>query len=140
MTRTFGLAALVAFLIPGLTAAAPALRPAKRIDPKVRELRLEQIRALKEQLEGQFERVKIGKDPLVVFLEAVRKLAEAEVDIAETREAELAALSNALRLLTVVEGQMEELQNAGLQTGQGVAQVRAARLEAEIQLEKWKKR
>jgi hypothetical protein len=97
MTRTFGLAALVAFLIPGLTAAAPALRPAKRIDPKVRELRLEQIRALKEQLEGQFERVKIGKDPLVVFLEAVRKLAEAEVDIAETREAELAALSNALR-------------------------------------------
>jgi hypothetical protein len=140
MTRTFAVAALVAFLIPGLTAAAPALRPAKRIDPKVRELRQEQIKALKEQLEGQFERVKIGKDPLVVFLEAVRKLAEAEVDIAETREAELAALSNALRLLTVVEGQMEELQNAGLQTGQGVAQVRAARLEAEIQLEKWKKR
>jgi hypothetical protein len=138
MIRTFGLAALVAFLIPGLAAAAPA--PAKRIDEKVRELRLEQIKGLKEQLEGQWERVTVGKDRIGEFIEAIRELGEAELDIAETREAEQAAPGNRVRRLKETEDKMQQLQMAGLQSKTGVAQVRAARLKAEIQLEKWKKR
>ena len=40
--------------------------------------------------------------------------------------------------LTTAEADTLQLQQAGLQTKQGVAQVKAARLKAEIQLEKLK--
>ncbi|HVK11948.1 MAG TPA: hypothetical protein VM597_24455 [Gemmataceae bacterium] len=122
MTRPLVLATLL--VIPGLAAPAPALKKGP-LDPKVR---------------GQWEWVKIGKDPLVVFLEAVRKLAEAELEVAETPEAGEASLVEAVKQLKQAEAEMKDLQNAGLQTRQGVAQARAARLEAEIQPEKWKKR
>jgi hypothetical protein len=138
MTRTCVVAAFVALAIPGLLAAAPA--PEKRIDAKVRELRKAQIVALKEQIEGQWERVTVGKDRVGEYIEAIRELGEAELDIADTREAELAALEDMVRRLKETEDKTVQLQMAGLQAKAGVAQVRAARLKAEIQLEKWKKR
>jgi RNA polymerase sigma factor (sigma-70 family) len=123
----------------GILAAAPGTKdPPKPTSDRLRELQKERVEALKEQLQGQFERVKIGKDPMIQLLDAIRELYEAELDVAENREARVAAMDRAVSDLKVVEEQVAELQEAGLQTKQGVAQARAARLKAEIQLEKIK--
>ncbi|MBO0701286.1 MAG: TIGR03067 domain-containing protein, partial [Zavarzinella sp.] len=114
--------------------AAPKAR-AKPENKRLRELQQERVKALEEQLRGQLERVKNGRDPLIQLIEAVRELADAELDLAETREAKLAAVERLVRVLRETEQQLQELQTAGLQTKQGVAQARAARLKAEIQLE-----
>jgi hypothetical protein len=119
------------------------IKPAPKDLPKdptrrLRELQAERIEALKVQLEGQFERTKVGKDPLIVLIDAIRELAEAELDIAETKEARMAAVEKMLRALMVCEQQLQELHQVGLQTKQGVAQAKAARLKAEIELEKLK--
>jgi hypothetical protein len=138
MTRTFVLAVLVTVVLPCLAVAAPG--PKKEpLDAKVRELRKEQIKALQEQLSSQIGNLKIGKDSILTFIEAVRDLGEAELDLAETREAELAALSGVVKRLQVAEDEMEQMRMAGLMTKAGVAQMRAARLKAEIQLEKKKR-
>jgi uncharacterized protein (TIGR03067 family) len=105
---------------------------------RLRQLQEARVKALQTQLEGQFERVKIGKDPLIHLLDAARELAEAELDIAETKEARVAAVEKLLKLLTDAEKQLIDLQQAGLQTIQGVAQATAARLKAEVELEKLK--
>jgi len=126
-------------LLQGPLAAAPAGKEAPPpSSSRLRELQRERVKALEEQLQGQFERVKIGKDPLIQYIEAIRELAEAELDLAETKEARIGAVEKAVRELTVCEEQMFQLQQAGLQTKQGVAQAKAARLKAEIQLEKLK--
>ena len=117
--------------------AAPA--PAKQpVPPKLRELQRERVKALEEQLQGQWERVKIGKDPLITLLDVLRELGEAELDLAETTATEVAALERAVDRFKEAEEDMGKLVAAGLQTKQGVAQVRAARLKAEVLLEKRK--
>lgn len=105
---------------------------------KLRQLQKERVAAIKEQLQGQYERVKLGKDPLLLFIEVIRDLGDAEFDLAETREQRLAALEGVVNRLREGEEQTEDLQRAGLQTKQGVAQIKAARIKAEIQLEKFK--
>jgi TolA-binding protein len=112
----------------------PPADPTKRL----RELQIERVETLKEQLNGQFERVTIGKDPLIQYLEVVRELAEAELEIADTKEARLAAVERMVDELKQSEKFVVSLHQAGLQTKQGVAQIKAARLKAEIQLEKLK--
>ena len=64
----------------------------------------------------------------------------ARKDLAETKEARIAAVEKMVRELTDCEEQVMQLQQAGLQTKQGVAQAKAARLKAEIELEKLKLR
>jgi RNA polymerase sigma factor (sigma-70 family) len=115
-----------------------AERPGKSDQTRLRQLQRERVKALDNQLQGQFERVKIGKDPLTTLLDAARERAELELELAETKEAKLVALESWLRDLRYVETQIKELHRAGLQTFQGVAQATAARLKAEIQLEKLK--
>lgn len=118
--------------------AAPGPKDSKAASDRLRELQKERVAALKEQLQGQFERVKIGKDPLIQYLDAVRELCEAELEIAESREGRMTAVQRAVTELKETEEMMAQLQAAGLQTKQGVAQAKAARLKAEIQLEKIK--
>jgi hypothetical protein len=131
-------------LVIGVLAGPPLLAaPTGKETPppsssRLRELQRERVKALEEQLQGQFERVKIGKDPLIQYIEAIRELAEGELDLAETKEARIAAVEKMVRELTVCEEQMVQLQQAGLQTKQGIAQAKAARLKAEVQLEKLK--
>ena len=105
---------------------------------ELRQLQKERVAALKEQLDGQYERVKIGKDPLIHFIEAIRELGDAELDVAETRGQRLAAIEGMVNRLREGEEETAKLVNAGLQTKQQLAQVKAARLKAEIQLEKFK--
>jgi RNA polymerase sigma factor (sigma-70 family) len=112
----------------------PPEDPMKRL----RKLQAERVEALRSQLDGQFERVKIGKDPMIQYLHAVRELAEAELELADTKESRMAAVEKMVKELTTAEAETLQLQQAGLQTKQGVAQVRAARLKAEIQFEKLK--
>ena len=142
MSRAFQ---LVTALVFGLGAVGPPLTAApvgKEAPPpssaRLRDLQRERVKAMEEQLQGQFERVKIGKDPLIHLLNAARELAEAELEIAETKEVRIAAVEKLLKLLRDAEEQLLQLQEAGLQTAQGVAQARAARLKAEIELEKLK--
>jgi outer membrane protein TolC len=134
--------AAVAVLLGVACGSLPAAPGGKEAPPpsssRLRELQHERVKALEEQLQGQFERVMIGKDPLIQYLEAVRELAEAELELAETRDARLAAVEKMVKELTTGEEKVLELQRAGLQTKQGVAQAKAARLKAEIQLEKLK--
>jgi Sigma-70, region 4 len=117
-------------------AAAPV--PKAPTSERLRELQRERVKALEEQLNGQFERVKIGKDPLIQFIDAIRELADAKLDIADTRDAKLKVLEEKVKMLEVVEEQVSDLQKAGLQTKQGVAQIKAARIKAEIEQEKLK--
>jgi hypothetical protein len=116
--------------------AAPALKDHKGLTKQAREDLQARTAALGKQLSGGFERVKIGKDSLVDFLQVLRDWYEAEVALAETREAERLVLENALRRLTVVEEQMAQLHQAGIQPYDSVVQCRAAREKAQLELEK----
>jgi len=133
--RLFIVVALVVALVsPSLLTAAPT-KDSKVDSKRLRQLREERVAALEEQLQGQFERVKIGKDPLIQYIEAIRELGEAELELAETTAARLAATEKMVKQLQDCEDQIKALQQAGLQTKQNVALTRAARLKAEIQLE-----
>jgi len=132
----WALALVVATAGPlSLSTAAPVGKETKVDNKRLRQLRQERVAALEEQLQGQFERVKIGKDPLIQYIQAIRELAEAELDLADTTAARIAATEKMLKQLQDCEEQVKALQIAGLQIKQGVAQARAARLKAEIQLE-----
>ena len=115
-------------------------KPASKDSPayRVRLLQEERAQALRTQFEGQFERVKIGKDPLLVLLDCRRELWEVETALAADHADKLKAAEGCIRDLTVIEEQLVQLRDAGLQTKEGVSQGRAARLKAEIELEKLK--
>lgn len=137
MKTRIALALLVLVPISGL-AAPVGKESAPPSSDRLRQLQKERVAALKEQLQGLYERVKIGKEPLIDFIEAIRELGDAEFELAETREQRLAAYEGMANRLREGEEETEQLQRAGLQTKQGVAQIKAARLKAEIQLEKFK--
>jgi hypothetical protein len=120
----------------GAAQAAPALKHPKGHTAASRAALRDRIAALREQLQGGFERVKIGRDSVGEFLAAVREQYEAEVALADTREAERAALENAARFLAVCEDQLTELHRIGLHPADGVRQAQAARLRVELELEK----
>ena len=137
--RSFALVTIAGWLAAGQpVAAAPA--PDRQIDEKIRELRKAQIEELRQQLEDQLERLKLGKDRVVTLVTAIFDLGEAEVEVAETKEAAQTALDAMVKRLKDAEDSVEEWRVAGLATRAQVAELRAARLKAEIQREKWKKR
>ncbi len=125
-----------------LTEEKPAIPEAKRAAPqankRIRELQAERVEALKEQLQGQFERVQIGKDPLIQYIEAVRELGAAEYELAETQADRIKTVERMVKELQDCEQRIKELMTAGLSTKQHVAEAKAARLKAEIELEKLK--
>lgn len=141
MTRirrvTLGLWVILAWAASDRSAdAAPAA--SGKPSEAVRHLQKERVKALKEHLQGLYERVKIGKDPLLNLIDTVRELADAELELADTPAQELAALEIAVARFREVEKDVEVLVPVGIQQPQNVAQVRAARLKVEIELEKRK--
>jgi RNA polymerase sigma factor (sigma-70 family) len=120
---------------------APAETP-KNVGPpaneRIRKLQQERVKALQQLVEDRMERGRTGQDALDKVLEPVRELAEAELELAETREARINAVEKLLEQLTTIEGLLDRLQQAGLQTRSGVLEAKAARLKAEIDLEKLK--
>ena len=141
MTRirrvTLGLWVILAWAASDRSADAA---PAASGNPSeaVRQLQKERVTALKEHLQGLFERVKIGRDPVVSLLDTLRELADAELELADTPAQEVAALEIAVARFREVEKELEVLVPAGLQRAQNVPHVRAARLKVEIELEKRK--
>jgi hypothetical protein len=131
------LASMTWFAAAGVAAPVGKESPPPTSD-KLRQLQKDRVGALKEQLKGLFEHVKLAKVQMFEFIEANRELGDAEFDLAETREQRLAALEGVVNRLREGEEQTEELQRVGMQTKQGVAQIKAARIKAEIQLEKFK--
>lgn len=122
--------------LPAAVAASePSSRPAGE---RVRELQRERVMVLEEQLEGLFGQMAERKDLPSTYLEAIRELGETELELADGRSAEQAVLERTLRRFKDAETKIISLQEAGLQTKQGVALAKAARLKAEIQLEKRK--
>jgi RNA polymerase sigma factor (sigma-70 family) len=117
---------------------SPKKETPKVDNSRLRKLQEARIEALKTQLQGQFERVKIGKDPLITLLDLLHELKDAELEIASSVEAKVEIVARVLKQLQVTEEQLIELQEAGLQTKEGVAQAKAARLKVEIELEKLK--
>jgi outer membrane protein TolC len=140
MYRTLGLYTLICLTAFAVGGSAVSAAPVGKEKPseRLRELQRERVKALEEQLQGQFERVKIGRDPMVTLLDALRELTEAELDLADSPAAEVAVLERSLGRHREVEDEVAKLVAAGLQTKQGAAQVRAARLRVEVQLEKRK--
>jgi hypothetical protein len=118
-----------------LAAPDPSARPAGE---RVRDLQRERVKVLEEQLDGLFGLMAERKDPPGTYLEAIRELGEAELDLADGRAAELVVLERTLRRLQEAEKKIGALWESGLQTKHSVAQARAARLKAEIQYEKRK--
>jgi hypothetical protein len=134
MVRGLLMAAAVGLAVAGPAGAAPEVK--EKSAERIRDLQQQRVKALKTQLDDQLDRVLLGKDPVFVFVAAVQDLAEAEADLAEAPEARVAALEGAVDRLKDAEAKMSTLLQRGLQTKSGVAQVTAARLKAEIQLEK----
>jgi hypothetical protein len=116
--------------------SAPALKDRKGLTKEVRDALRKRAAALREQLQGGFERVKVGKDSVADFLQAVREWYEAEVALADTRDAERAVLQNVSRWLAVGEEQMAVLHQARLQPYDAVLQWRAALEKLRLELEK----
>jgi hypothetical protein len=122
--------------LPAATAAPdPVARPPGE---RVRELQRERVQALEQQLDGLFGVMAERKDQPTTYLEAIRELGEAELDLADGRAAELAALGRAVRRLQDAEKKIGALWESGLQSKHSVAQAKAARLKAEIHLERRK--
>jgi hypothetical protein len=122
--------------LPAATAAPdPVARPPGE---RVRDLQRERVKALEEQLDGLFWVMAKQKDPPTTYLEAIRELGEAELELADGRAAELAARERTVRRLQEAEKEIGALWEAGLQSKHSVAQAQAARLKAEIQLERRK--
>jgi outer membrane protein TolC len=112
------------------------LKDRKGLTKEARERLQKRVAALGEQLTGGFERVKIGKDSLADYLPALREWYETKIALADTREAERAVLENASRFLFVVEEQLAQLHQAGLQSYDSVLQAQAARAKVQSELEK----
>ncbi len=120
---------------PAKTDSAPKPSAA---NARIRHLKQERIKALSEQVDGLYERVRIGKVPLGEFIEAHREFCEAELEFATSQYERIRIRERLVEGFRTVEIQIGELQVAGLQSKQCVAQARAARLKAEIDLEKLK--
>jgi outer membrane protein TolC len=76
---------------------------------RVRELQGERVKALEEQLKGQDERVAVGREPLVTWLDALRDLEEAELDLAEKPAAEVEVLERSVRRFREAEDKVTEM-------------------------------
>jgi|GEM_PF-5556014 len=139
--EVFGICTVAVFIgsvSPGPAEAAPALKDPNGETSQSRKLKLLRVQALRTQLQGGFERVKIGKDSVVDYLQTIRDLYEAEVSLADSREAKLAVMQKACQMLFVWDEQIAQLQQAGLATFESVRRTRAARASAELELEKLK--
>jgi len=127
--------AWVSALPVSMAAPDPTARPPGE---RVRELQRERVKVLEDQLEGLFGQMAERKDLPSTYLEAIRELGEAELELADGRSAEQSVLERTLRRFQEAEEKIHSLWVAGLQTKQGVALAKAARLKAEIQFEKRK--
>ncbi|HEX3148001.1 MAG TPA: sigma-70 family RNA polymerase sigma factor [Gemmataceae bacterium] len=125
-------------LPPAPTTTPPSPPTTKLPAGRLHELKQERVKALEEQLKTQTERVEQGKDSMTSLFDAVHELADAEVDLATTQEAKIAALEKLLKYLREYELTMTKLYDAGQQSKQGLVRAKAARLKAEIELEKVK--
>ena len=121
---------------PETARSAPALKDRRGLTKEAREALQKRVTALGHQLQGAFERVKIGKDSLADYLNVIRGFCDAQVALADTRVAERAVLENVLRQLVVIEEQLTELHKVGLQPYDGILQSRAVREKVQFELEK----
>jgi outer membrane protein TolC len=118
--------------------SAPALKDPTKETRQARELKQQRVQAIRAQLQGAFERVKIGKDSVIDFLQSVRDLYVTEVSLADAREEKLAVVEKAVQILFVCDEQITQLNQAGLVPFDSVQRTRAARASAELELEKLK--
>ena len=105
---------------------------------RIRELQKERIDALNEQVREQSDPLKFPSVSVIQFVQAVRELAEAESDLAATQAGHIAAAEGMLKRLGEREEMVKKYQAAGLANNLSVIQIKAARLKAEIELEKLK--
>ena len=119
-------------LVPEPKNAAP---PANK---RIRELQKERVDALEEQVRWQSDPLKFPSVSVMQFVQAVRELAEAESDLATTQAGRVAAAKKMLGRLREREEMVKKYQAAGLANTLSAAQIKAARLKAEIELEKLK--
>jgi hypothetical protein len=137
--RTMSSRSALELLRPPGSPPAPKQKSApKAPNKRLQELQMERVKALEEQLKGQSERVEQGKEAMTSLFDTVRELAEAELDLAATRDAKIAAVEKLLKYLRDYEKVATNLYEAGAQSKQDVAHAKVARLKAEIELEKLK--
>ena len=116
---------------PKATVARPKGDPAR-----LRKLMQQRLDAVNRQIEGLDERVRLGKDPVIVLLDAYTNRLKAELELATDRTARLAAYEGHVERLKDVEELTRVLESAGMRARQEVAQVEYLRLDAEVQLER----
>ena len=108
-----------------MAVAAPALRPSAK--EQQRKLQFARILTLSTQLQGEFERVKIGKDSVDTYLDLLDAWGRAKRDAANTPQERIAATLEALRLLAIADEQFRELAAAGLGSPETVGKTASAR-------------
>jgi hypothetical protein len=118
--------------------AAPVGKENRPTSDRLRELQKERVKFLEEYLKGLSDRVRLRGELVNNFIESVRELGDAELDLAETREQRLAAVERMVKRLQDREDFTANQVAAGMENKHNLALIKAARLKAEIQLEKMK--
>lgn len=112
-----------------------------RPDDRIRQLQRERVDSLTEGVTRQARRLPALRDEVLArYLDLVRELGDAELDLAGDRQAELDTLERTVRRLREAEDALAKGARADLgdSSRDAAQQVRAARLRAEIRLEKQK--
>ena len=139
MANRFAIALLCGLAIVETSGpAAPVGKESKPTSERLKELQKERIKFLEEYLEGLSNRVKLRPELLNNFIEGVRELADAELDVAESREQRLAVHERTVKRLQDREDKTANLVATGMDNKHNLALIKAARIKAEIQLEKMK--
>jgi hypothetical protein len=118
--------------------AAPVGKESKPTSERLKELQKERIKFLEEYLQELANRAKLRGELVNNFIEAVRELTDAELDQAETREQRLTVYERTVKRFQDREDKTANLVAAGEENKHNLALIKAARIKAEIQLEKMK--
>jgi outer membrane protein TolC len=103
---------------------------------KLKVLLQERAEALREAFRIRFEEYKVGRATLEGILEIEKELGTAELELAEKREERISILENNVKIQKAIEALTKEKYDAGRITMAAVALSKAARLEAEIVLQR----
>src|SRR5262245_45831978 len=129
MRTVFVVLGILPVLTPSLFAAPGGKEGSKE---RLQELQRLRVKLLEEQLQEQSQHVKLGKEfPIQSFIDLVRELGDARLELAETPAQRVAACERVIELLREREDETEELVRIGLQTRGAFLQIKAGRVKAE---------
>jgi outer membrane protein TolC len=139
VTMRTSMALVATLLVAGAALGSPvpqAKGPSPEEMAELKALCKERVEALQEAYRVKWEEYKAGRATLQVVLELRKELGKAEVDLEEKPEDRITILGNNVKMLKEVEDATKEKFDGGRVTYGDVQMSKAARLEAEIALQR----